>query len=255
MLDALRAWLNGKRDYFIGVALFAKLSDNKKLLSLLQNGPTAFNVKRLQDELTAICKKMKEEAPEPEAVITAPSSSRINPPKIKLQTIAADLEPVNPVLYQSCKKTADKEYKEAMNLRAQLFALANVGEFEDPNNDALVKSRSSLALRVVELYNKSSRLYDQADYVKINGRLPGDDADQDGDPENEYNDLPDHLVYYTLDLMRKSYNKLNAKPKTPERLQKLQMDDKNIKKLEARWLLLKPRQRLAPVQMCPVYCR
>lgn len=250
MLDALRAWLNGKRDYFMGVALFAKLSDNKKLHRLLLNGPTQFNVKRLADELNDICTKMKEETPPelrsfpyqgtPEGG-TYLSECVANPSKIKLQPKAADQEPVNPVLYQSCHQTAKKEYKETMDTRAVLFHLAKVDDYTDVNRDDLVKQRCALALQVVKGYNKASALFEQADYVKINGRLPGDDDDQEEDGKNDYDQLPDHLVHYTLDLLRKSYNKLKLKPETPERLQKLQADEKNIKKLELRWDLLKPR--------------
>lgn len=44
-------WFSSGKDYAEGVALFEKLSKNKKLLKLLKNKQSDFNVKKLEYEL------------------------------------------------------------------------------------------------------------------------------------------------------------------------------------------------------------
>ena len=253
MLETLRAWLNGTRDYFTGVTIFAKLSDDKKLISLLKGEKSAYNVSRLEKELMAICVQLKQSSNGTDSIIpnsaTSTSQERAtqkNGQDRHRKTSSTPDKPVekadeqiiaNPELYQIVFSEATKKYKETMNLRAELFALAHTDGFVDINRPDLVKTRAPMALQVHQGFIEASELYDKANYVKINGRLPGE---PNGNiPENEYDHLADHLVKGTLDNLRKNYNKMKNRPVTAERTALLQKHKTSIEKLEIRWLLLK----------------
>jgi ribosome-binding ATPase YchF (GTP1/OBG family) len=127
-----------------------------------------------------------------------------------------------------------------MNLRAVAFSLATVEGFEDVNRPDLVAKRSPIVVDAVIKYQRASKLYDIAKYVHDHGRLPNEDAEHD--EATEMDAVPDELVKSTLDNLRKNYNKMKKREQTPERVALLQKHVTNIKKLEARWHLLKFQQ-------------
>lgn len=240
MLETLREWLNGNREYFLGVGLYAQAGNNIDLLNLFKKGTTPFTTRRLQEELLAICNHLKEKQNVPTQNTPGPHIKQQgntdeaiggrNKPEI-------EIHPHTQAIYNAAKLEADKQYKLVMNMRAELFALAKVDDFVDPNKPDSVLARTKLALAVVQEYQKVGELYDRANYVKINGRLP----DQEADAENEYDLLPDYLVFNKLDLLRKYYNKTKKREPSAENIALLQEQEKNIKKLEARWHLLQPK--------------
>jgi hypothetical protein len=234
MLDALRAWLNGNREYFTGVALLQQLSNNTALLNLLRKGKTDFTYKRLQDELLQICKNLK-------ANSSSSIQKNISP---ATKDVAENKQPgeiKNPALYAACLKAANLLYKEMMNERAILFASAKVEGYEDVNRPDLVHERSKAAVDLVIKYQRVSELYDRAAHVKQFGKLPHE-LQADDDVKSEYDALPDHLVKQTLDNLRKNYNKIKKREQTAERIALLQKHEANIKKLAARWQQLKHAQ-------------
>ncbi|HYC29549.1 MAG TPA: hypothetical protein VEB42_12040 [Chitinophagaceae bacterium] len=243
MLQDLRAWLNGSREWNAGVSLYNQVGDNDALKSLFSKGKTDYCYQRLQEELLKICKQLKTQkyvhitgtvrSDKPDA-----SVKPIDKVEVERHQPVNDHPAANAELYVVCKAEADKTYKEVMNLRAELFALARPDNFSDVNTPDRIEQRSKIALKVAEGFKHVSQLYDRADYVKIHGRLPDQDA-PDGE-ELDPDGLPDHLVKQTLDNLRKNYNKMKKRQQTPERVALLQTHESNIKKLEARWLLLKP---------------
>jgi hypothetical protein len=253
MLETLRTWLNGNKEYYTGVAIYATLGDNAALLSLFRQGKNTYNTKRMEEELLSICNTLKSKLNTDDTKvripITTPTPAAFNKAKIqhkeeqhtetfyrKKHQHGGVTSPLNEELYNACKREADLVYKEAMNLRAELFVLGRQNGFEDLNRPDLVQQRSKLAVNVVVLFKKAGKLYDRADYVKKNGRL-SNEMEPD-DEENEYNDLPDHLVKKTLDNLRKNYNKMVKRQATPDRVALLQKHEKSIKKLAEKWDLL-----------------
>ncbi|HVW99476.1 MAG TPA: hypothetical protein VHA52_03410, partial [Candidatus Babeliaceae bacterium] len=59
MLEQIRAWLNGSRDYFKGVALYMEANKNVAILEVLQLGPNEYRKKRLYKELHDIYEQLK----------------------------------------------------------------------------------------------------------------------------------------------------------------------------------------------------
>jgi len=268
MLNTLRAWLNGSREYFSGVALFSQLSDNAALVALFKKGPTPYTSKRLPEELLEICYQLKSKnetnsdrhsnritdgsggnRTTMSVGSTRSKNSTTNEHQVHNNETATkrtagevngtEEPPENQEMYDACKLRADKQYKQTMNERAHLFALAKEDDYEDINTTDKVAQRAKMALSVIQGYQVTSFLYEQADYVKEHGRLPGDDTVQAAE---EYEALADTLVKPTLDALRKNVNKLKKREAIPERLALIQKHEANITKLEARWLLLKPGQ-------------
>ena len=223
-MDVIRLWLNGNKNYYTGLVLFIRYSTNEQLKQLFRSGDTPYNVDRLEKEMNLLVQPKQAEA--------------ILPVEIKSPIItvpAEKLPAVNEDLYHVAKDMANMAYKEVMNLRAELFALARVENWEDCNRPDKIQQRSKMAIDVVIKYNRTRGLFESADFTRTHGRLettPEDDGE-------DYASLPDHLVKQKLDNLRKSRNKLKNRPVTPGRMETLQKHDSNIKKLEARWQLLR----------------
>jgi len=240
MVERLNNWLNHK-EYFKGVVLYSQCEHNAALLQLLKAGPSPYNISLLERELRKELQRLH---------INAAMKQQGNPAAIKnvvLKELPVALqkpeiitieetEHVHDAVYQAAKKEADKKYKEAMNLRAQLFALANMNDFLDVNSPDRIEARRQMALDVVRLYNEASRLYEKADYIKSSGKLP--DAVEEED-ETDWYAIPDHLVKPQLDNVRKNYNKMKKRSQTPERMVLMQKHEQTIKILSERWDLLK----------------
>lgn len=252
MLEFLRAWLNGKKDYNSGVILYNQLGDNAALKKLLLHGPTDYNRARLQKELLQICNELKSKQND-SVIPAAPHSARADTasvrPESKLpqDSLRRDTynevpsekqqsEPVNHELYDATKLQADKLYKSVMNDRAVLFSLANSIDHTDPNTEVRISGRAKLALSVVTGFQQASALYEKAQYVKEHGRLPCEDNTSE---ENEYDHLPEHLVKQTLDNLRKNLGKMKKREQTPERIALQQKHESNIEKLSKKWHSLK----------------
>lgn len=214
MLEQLRNWLNGTRDYWIGIVLYDHFGNNDTLKELFKRGESSFNRRKLDESLHAIWDQKNSKVPEP--------AEKLKPPAENSELITA------------CKLKADKEYKKIMNMRAVLFQLTNTKGTLDPNTPDLIKKRSQLALEVVSGYNHLSQLYDTVEFVKKTGRLPDQDLQ-----ENDVNLIPDHLVKQTLDNSRKNVNKLKKREQTPERIALIQYHEKNIEILIHRWQKIK----------------
>ena len=250
MLEQLRDWLNGNREFYAGVILYRKVGTNEALLKLFGNGKTAFAEKRLEKELLNICEELKG-AQKPQVSTKKPQDSPKKPQDEVRATktnvhgsvisVGAESNEENTgdnKIHEACKLEADKRYKEVMNNRAHLFALANAEDFEDVNAPDKIQARQSLAIGVVQGYQFASQLYDKADYVKQHGRLPN--QEQPEEPA-DYAHLPAELVKPTLDNKRKAVSKLRHKEQTPERIALIQQHEKDIKILEERWHSLKPK--------------
>lgn len=261
MLTTLRAWLNGTREYFTGVALYDTLGADAVLKSLFKKGKTTFTYDRLQEELLKICNDLKKQKHESthsadrvvhsklvkrQATDTSKHQEESQQAKTKVEhaannssTNAAPAQ--NNELYDACKKEADKKHKEVMNMRAELFALARMDDFTDINMPDKIQAREKLAIVVVTGYQQGSRLYDKADYVKQHGRLPNDDDEEV--QETNVDNIPDALVKQTLDNLRKNYNKIKKREQTPERIALMQKHEVTVKQLMARWEILKHNQK------------
>jgi len=238
MLETIRAWLNGNREYYTGVAIYSQVGTNEDLLEVLKKGPNDFRTNRLQEDLLTICNQLKSQINE--NATNSHAGKNPGPETIRAEAgnkQQSPVRPCNPTLYDACKLAADQQYKKVMNARAVLFNLAAQVNFEDPNTEAKINDRVKLALEVVQGYQLTSQLYDRADYVKLHGRLPdgGEEIRED-----EYDHLQDHLVKLRLDNARKAYNKLKIKEATPERIALMQAHAANIEKLENKWNSLKP---------------
>lgn len=265
LLKPLRAWLNGRRDYFTGVAIYSQHNPDKNLLPVLKVGPNEFRVKRLLEELLLIYNELTEAgcetpkaSPQPpdknretrsvqnsenaSIVSKTPASVSKTPEKYstKEPKNIPEAKPVNEELYLACKEEADNQYKKVMDKRAVLFHKARPDGYLDINKPDLMFDRGELAIEILQGWKKVDELYERAKFVKLQGRLPASSGEDEED--TEYDHLPDTLVKQQLDNARKAYNKLKKKQPTPERIALMQKHEANIKKLTEKWDLLQPKQ-------------
>lgn len=247
MLDSLRAWLNGTREFNLGVILYYKLGADPVVKSMLSRGKSDYAYERLQTELLIICNELKAkenaklvtQQPIPEKIKVVqqmPIATPMQEPEVMPHRDPIQEKPgsQNSELFDACKLEADKVYKECMNDRAVLRSLIPSGEYDDKNRQDLVDQRCQLALSVLKLHKEASRLYDRADYVRQNGKLPDDEL-----KEKKPIDVPDHLVKETINNIRKNLSKLKAREKTPARIALIQQHTLDLETLEKRWLSLK----------------
>lgn len=229
MHRVIQLWLNGNRDYFTGLALLHKAGGDADLVNTLRIGNTPYNTKRLHQLLVDFLNKNQFELP----------SNKIEPKRISpiIEIPNPNQPSINTALYNASIEEAHNAYKEAMNLRSELFSLCRVEGWEDPNQPNQIQIRSKLAVDVVVKYNYASNLYDKADHVRKTGRLPNDE--ENTVTEENYANLPAAMVKQTLDNLRKNFNKIKNKTATAERTALMQKHQANIKILEAKWHLLK----------------
>lgn len=239
MLETVRAWLNGTRDYKTGVALFSIVSKDKKLHATFAAGSSLNNTWRLQEEMLKICADLKAAA---RPVAKAPDKKKADaeiPVAQILQTAEAIQNLVtnaNPELYEACRDKATAVYKDTMNKRAVLFHMIPADSYDDPNRPDLVAARRSFCLDVVRGFNEASKLYDDADNAKLYGKLEKDPCET---PTENFDDIPDARVKQELDNARKNFNKVKVKEKTPARVITTQLLEHKIKILSTRWDSLK----------------
>lgn len=242
MIEVIRIWLNGKREYFPGLAIAMQFHKNNAILDVMRKADNARNKERLltimQEEFTRLS-TLQQNAGVP---IPKKVKSPVRP-VASYQVPATDQPEVNPIhlqspVYLAAKEEADKAYRQAMNLRAVLFNKANVEGWEDPNTPERVKDRCKLAIDVVIAYREASRLYDKADRILQSGSVPAPEEAL----EEDYQALPDALAYKQLSNARKALSKLKQKQKlnpTADRLALMEKHQANILKLEAQCRTLK----------------
>ena len=216
-------WINGTKEYHTGVSLLKLCIPNYPNLAILKRDFNKYNADKLLEALQAYIDGKTIDLPKP--IITAAAVSYKN----------ADYS--NIALYISCKKEADLLFKEVMNERAVLFSgIRNLLPHDDPNRPDLVEQRRKPAIDIAVKYIKLSKLYERADYVKKNGRLPFTDVEFIPVATDF---IPDHLVKQNLDNLRKNINKMKKREQTPERIALLNTHLITLQSLESRWLLLK----------------
>lgn len=219
MLEFIEGWFVNK-NYWKGVVIYGNYEKHDaRKLEILKKARTSDSIIALEHEFLNILKENHLER-----IIESDAGVGIRSVTIK--------KPKSEVLYMGCRSEADLLYKSVMNMRANLFAMAEPNSYKNINAADEIIGRKDLALSVMRGFKKVSELYDRAEFVKVNGVLPEVEF-------TEIPDVPDVLVKLRLDNLRKSRHKLKVKVATPKRLQLLQQKEEEIKLLEARWKLLK----------------
>lgn len=258
MLQQIRDWLNGNRAYEYGIILLKQCPPvNDQLINLLiEVGPNSRNNVRLHQALLKEYESLRLEAP----AVVVDASDRIEEAKAKPHSSliihnsslknskpskpAQHTKPPKPSktyedspIYLSARQEANLFYKDLMNERAILFNHCKVENWEDVNQPVLVQLRSKAAVKIIQDYRHLSALYDKAEFIRVNGRLPF----AENHAENEYDALPDYLVKTTIDKLRNNINKMRKRELNTERIALIEKHEENLKKLRERWHLLKPQ--------------
>lgn len=224
MIDALSTWLNSKREYYSGAALYSVYGANDQLKNLFLNGPTPYNVSKLFEELKDLYYKATIVADDTEQTTYVRSHRTARPQNVNEE---------DPLLI-ACDTKAKNLYKELMNKRAVLFNLCRSEAWEDENSPDKVKERGIIAVELLDLNYKVDKAYEDLAYVREYGTLP----DQLVPVIEKYSLLPDSRVKHEIDNLRKNMNKIKNKEQTPGRIIAIKEHEESLLKLEARWALL-----------------
>ena len=233
MFETLRTWLNGTREYYTGVAIFNSFSHNKQLKEIFSSAKSDYKRGRLFDEIKSHYDLLKLNSSNiVESKLSTQEKVIFFTKKESIDSNISNECIIESEIYKQARAAARKVYKQCMNLRAQLFLLASVEDWQDQNSPDIVAKRSKMAVDVVLLYNEASHLFEISDYVKIHGRLPIETASDDS---NIYEHTPDYLIQQELSNARKALSKLKNKPVNDARILLIAKHQKNIKILENKW--------------------
>lgn len=242
MHQLVKKWINGNQEYYTGIALLKACKASDALYLQLKQGPNDFNRRKLKECLMLYYQQSK--------IKTSTSAEKnisVPIPKLENENVnnVAVIEPVvndysDTSLYIACKKEADNLYKEVMNKRAILFSsIRSLMPYEDANTPDKIDTRRKSSIDIALDFQRVSKLYDRADYVKKNGKLPFTDAEV---IETNIDGIPDALLKQNIDNLRKNINKMKKREQTPERVALVQSHEQKLNLLLARWQLLKLEQ-------------
>lgn len=150
-MNLIKTWLNGNRNYDVGVKLYLQFGDSpihKKLFTT--EGQTPFKKKRLEELLSAIVAR-QDKAPEQSSQIPISDTEVIK---------AWPADAVKDDVERSLRTTWLEKFKEMQDLRSQLLLL--------PNDD----QRCQSAFTIIRLDRDCDQVYFERDYYLKEGKLP-----------------------------------------------------------------------------------
>lgn len=222
MTEAVRAWLNGNRNYDDGVVLYLQYGRDTALKQQLRGMETATLRSRLFQELKALVKpnainlnytvpKETETVQETQKIGTPPAHNLLE--RNRTDTEVAD-HSTNPVVI-AAKREADLLYKQLMDVRARMLWYCPLTEDPLENNPGSMKVRGDLAAEVIRLQYKMDEAYRIHDYARVNGKLPN--------TEPEAPVVEPVKLYQEISNLRKNISRYKRKPSlTAAELSRLQ---------------------------------
>lgn len=156
-MESIRDWLNGSRNYNVGVSLYAVYGNNDSLLECLQQGESKFRAEKLLQHLRAIY-----EAQKPTPVVI---EKRIDafPEKVTTTTERDELPKIVTKEADPYKDKWMPLYKEMQSLRARLCLYPTAEE------------RGEAAFKILELERKCRYWWQRRQYFQENGvEMPED---------------------------------------------------------------------------------
>ncbi|MNK47617.1 hypothetical protein D3C87_664290 [compost metagenome] len=165
-MQDITAWLQGTKDYSIGLDLYAKYGTSSFLKQIFANGPTPFNIEKLEAELTSLAPPP---APLPEASKVkelVPVELNETPPLTRENYI-----PNNEYRYNRIKDEIKKKYKQ---LERNMWVLADSKKETTLHLTAkqILKLNDEIsdAYRLIDYYDKHNVFPDQVVYVPVTDR-------------------------------------------------------------------------------------
>jgi hypothetical protein len=163
IMEVIRHWLNGSRDYATGVRLYDQHGSNKLLKRLFsEEAPNETKKQRLVKELEAMLKgQVKEvlQVTQLEQRIIQTTKQEAKPARTRWSEKMDEVE-------KSIFETWKPLYSEMLHLQTTIDALARAG-VKDPDQE---KQAGVMALRIIELDKLCDNLYEERDYYLQHGK-------------------------------------------------------------------------------------
>ena len=147
-MKIIKNWLDGKRNYHVGLAIFKTVSKDQQLISLFQKGETIYNKKRLEEELQKLMGK-------PAVTITP----------IKEQHDTDVMPDSEDAVLQALKNEWMPIYQEMNYMRHEL-------DKYEGNEIAAIAKRKDLAFDILDKEQQCMLIWKRADIYKQTGKLP-----------------------------------------------------------------------------------
>ena len=163
MLEQIREWLNGNREYSSGVALVLRHSTDPRIINCFRE-PLETNFKR--KKLVEVLTELYTDRPEP-AALRAPSQPAL-PPAEKTWPV----DNTNEIL-ASLREQWRPLYGEMTNYQARIHDIALQG-VHDPQKK---EEAHQMAKKIIDLNNKVNEIYARKAYFLKFGKLPDDTAE------------------------------------------------------------------------------
>lgn len=162
-MESIKDWLNGSRNYNVGLALYLAYGTDAALKTALQQGESAYRKGRLLDALQELWENAPAHHKKSIRALTAP---QVIPSQTAPQQVQA------PVAYPSPRQSQDDPYyndwhplyKEMMSLRAKLALY--------PTDD----ERGAAAFRILDLETACKYYWKRRDYYLQNGVAMPEDS-------------------------------------------------------------------------------
>lgn len=231
-MEAIRIWLNGKRDYKTGVRLYMIYGSDPALKrSFAENVISEYKEKRLMESLEAILVSSPKQSPSPSTtakpVIRTPGivttlsghkSPVLQPEQIPDFTPEKSWNQTRDATEEALHANWKPLFLELMNLTSRVGDMARAGK-----TDPLKKIEAGrMALRICDLDDQLDEIYKVRDQYKQSGQLP--DQKPYGEPCIDFKQMPVKLANHQR-YVREYRGKLEKNPadlKSAEQLKKHQ---------------------------------
>jgi hypothetical protein len=155
-MDVIRKWINGGRNYQVGVTLYLTFGDDDTLKKLFtQEHETEYKRKRLLAALQELI-NTKKDAVEP----IQSNSSRTQEPPPKTDLNSWPQEPISDKVISALKARWRPKFAEMMSLSQRLWDMTTVSE------------RGEAAHRILDLDDQCDEIYAERDFYLAYNRLP-----------------------------------------------------------------------------------
>jgi hypothetical protein len=202
MMQILQNWLDGPKNYDVGVAIYDSIGNDDVLKELFYNGETIHTKKRLEAELRAF--------------LDAGGTNTL--PVVISANDEQEMQVSDDSIMLSIRDEWQSKYQEMNLLRHKLDQYQG-------NAEEMIAAREPIAFAILELEQECMAIWAKRDYYQKHGRLPDVPKDEPEIPTDPV--LLGKFLENLKKNIRRNRKKMTAQPGKPEYAQ-LYLDYKSL---------------------------
>lgn len=153
-MQIVQNWLNGPKNYYVGIAIYETIGTDDLLKELFDKGETPYSKKRLEAELRAFLDS---------------GGTEILPQATDEQE-SSEMPPADDAILNAIRDEWQPLYQEMNLLRHKLDQYQG-------NSEQMIAERDPIAFAILELEQRCMAIWDKREHYLKHGRLP--DVEQD----------------------------------------------------------------------------